>query len=387
MFDVQREWVNITYPEQAAYLDTYGFARSQGLVNLEGILMRPNRRMSRTLLIYMHPSATMQLLPVPAAAAARGAHVLCAGSRYPKNDSALVMENVLLDLGAWIRHAREELNYQHIVLAGWSGGGSLSLLYQAQAENPTITDTPAGDPVDIIGANLIPADAVIFQAAHLSRAQLLRDWIDPSVMNELDPDRRDVTLDIYDPVNPHRQPFDADYVARFREAQLVRIRRISGWVKDELAKLRAKGGAEVERGFVIHRTMADPRFIDPTLEPNDRRPSWCYLGNPETVNNGPAGLARFCTLRSFLSQWSIDDTRAHAISNAGLFQVPLLAIENSADDAVPQTHVGKVFEAAASRDKQFHVIAGASHYYAGQPELLDQATNLMLWWLRERGLD
>ena len=49
--------------------------------------------------------------------------------------------NVIRDLGAWIRHAREVLGYHHIVLAGWSGGGSLSMFYQAQAEHPTITDT------------------------------------------------------------------------------------------------------------------------------------------------------------------------------------------------------------------------------------------------------
>ena len=36
--------------------------------------------------------------------------------------------------------------------------------------------------------------------------------------------------------------------------------------------------------------MADPRFLDPTIDPNGRRPGWTYLGHPETVNSGPVGL-------------------------------------------------------------------------------------------------
>jgi hypothetical protein len=60
---------------------------------------------------------------------ARGAHVLCAGSRYARNDSPLIMEKVLLDLGAYIRHAKEVWGYEKIVIAGWSGGGiALALL-------------------------------------------------------------------------------------------------------------------------------------------------------------------------------------------------------------------------------------------------------------------
>jgi alpha-beta hydrolase superfamily lysophospholipase len=132
--------------------------------------------------------------------------------------------------------------------------------------------------------------------------------------------------------------------------------------------------------------LADPRFLDPELDPNDRKPRWCYLGNPETVNSGPVGLARFTTLRSWLSQWSIDDTCGDGLANARRMRAPLLVIENSADDAVPQTHPAMLFNAAASPDKRFHVIKGANHYYAGQPELLAQATALIRGWLQERGL-
>ena len=145
-------------------------------------------------------------------------HVLCAGSRYARNDSPLVMEKVLLDLGAYLRHAKDVWGYERIVIAGWSGGGSLSLFYQSQAEKPTITQTPAGDPVDIPGARLIPADAMLLQAAHVSRAVMLRDWIDPSVRNEDNPDDRDPELDLYDPRNPNQPPYSPNSSSGFGRA-------------------------------------------------------------------------------------------------------------------------------------------------------------------------
>ena len=381
------DWIHIRYEEKTAFTETYGFSGNQGSVNLEGLLLRPKDRPSRTLLIFMHPSSTLQLLPLPRDMVAReGVHVLCAASRYAKNDTALILEKVLLDLGAYIRYAREVLGYEHVVLGGWSGGGALAMFYQEQAESPTITHTPAGDPIDLVGAGLIPADGIVYQAAHLSRARLLVDMIDPSVRNELDPDDRDASLDIYDPANPNQPPYTSIFISHYRQAQLDRMRRITARVKNLLGELRARKTGELERGFIVHRTLADPRFLDPALDPNGRRPRWCYLGNPETVNTGPVGLARFSTLRSWLSQWSIDDSKGDALSCARRVKAPLLVIENGADDAVPQPHPRQVYEASLSADKQFQVIEGATHYYAGQPAQLAQAIQLITGWMSSRGM-
>ncbi len=382
--EVQPEWVHVKYPEGGEFREVYGFAASQGMVNLEGIRFVPKGRASKTLLVYMHPASTLQLLPMPRAMAEHGVHVLCAGSRYARNDTPLIMEKVILDLGAYVRHAKEVWGYAKVVIVGWSGGGSLSLLYQSQAEQPTIERTPAGDAVDVKGAKLPPGDAVIFQAAHLSRAVMLADWIDPSVRNEDDPDDRDPELDLYDPRN--RPPYSKEFLARFRAAQLARIRRRTAWVKETLERLRERGGKEMERGFVTHRTLAEPRFLDASIDPNDRPIGSCYLGHPETVNSGPVGLARFATLRAWLSQWSIDDTNAHGERCAAQVTVPLLAIENTADDAVPQPHTERIYRAARSADKTLKAIKGATHYYAGQPQLLQEAVDLCLDWMRERRL-
>ena len=381
IFEIAPEWVHVQHSEAAQFTEVYGFVGSQGMVNLEGVRFVPKGKPSKTLAVFMHPASTLQLLPMPQALAKAGVHVLCAGSRFAKNDTPLVIEKVVLDLGAYLRHAKEKWGYKKILLCGWSGGGSLALFYQAQAEKPTVTQTPAGDAVDL--RNLVPADAMIFQAAHLSRARMLAEWIDPSVSDEEDPDRRDLELDIYNPECPNQPPYSREFIVRFRAAQLARMRRRTAWVKQTLKKLK---GDEMERGFVTYRTMADLRFMDPAIDPNDRKPRWCYLGKPEAANTGPVGIGRFSTLRAWLSQWSIDDSNADGPRSAASITVPLLAVENSADDAVPQPHARIIHDAAASKDKTLRVIKGATHYYQGQPELLKQAVDLCVGWMRTRNL-
>src|SRR5207237_10900600 len=159
---ISAELVHVQYDERAQFSEVYGFSGTQGTVNCEGVRYAPQGKPSKTLAVYMHPSSTLQLLPMPGAMARAGVHVLCAGSRFAKNDTPLIMEKVVLDLGAYIRHAKERWGYERIMLCGWSGGGSLSLFYQAQAEKPALTATPAGDPVDLSG--LIRAAAMVFQA-------------------------------------------------------------------------------------------------------------------------------------------------------------------------------------------------------------------------------
>ena len=383
-YEIAPEWVHIQYDEAAQFTEVYGFAGSQGMVNCEGVRFVPKGVPAKTLVVFMHPSSTLQLLPLPQELARAGAHVLCAGSRFARNDTPLIMEKAAIDLGAYLRHAKENWGYEKVVLCGWSGGGSLALFYQQQAVNPTVTQTPAGDAVNLSG--LPAADAMIFQAAHLSRARMLAEWLDPSVIDEGNPDRRDLQLDIYNPNCPNQPPYPAEFIARFRAAQLARMRRKTAWVKESLETLKKHGGDELERGFVTYRTMADLRFMDPAIDPNDRKPRTCYLGVPETANTGPVGIGRFSTLRAWLSQWSLDDSNADGLRCAASLSVPLLAIENSADDAVPQPHVRAIHDAAASTDKTFRVVNGATHYYQGQPGLLREAVELCAGWLRERDL-
>lgn len=378
----ERVPLHLVFEEPQTVRDSYGGIG--GLVALQAHLLKPPTR-SDTLLVFMHPMGIMHYLPMPMGLAAAGIHCLSAVSRYPNNDSALIMEKVLVDLGAWITHAREKLGYARIVLAGWSGGGSLSLFYQRQAVAPFITDTPAGDPVTV--PPLVPAEAMLLLAAHVSRAGTLTEWLDPSVTDETDPLPRDPALDLYATPPPASPPYPADFLARFRAAQVERNRRISQWAFERLEAVRARHGPHAEQAFVVHGTMADPRWLDPSLDPNDRTPGRCYLGDPRLINDAPGGLARYSTLRSWLSQWSLDQSRADGLACGAFCRVPTLVVDNSADDACTPSHADRLFSAVAAEDRTRVTIRGATHYYAFQPDKLKEAVGTVAGWLAARGFD
>jgi pimeloyl-ACP methyl ester carboxylesterase len=383
---IERRAFGIGYSERAAFKDTYGGV--EGAVFIEAYQLLPKDIPSETVLVFSHPVGGGGYLPMVTELAKCGNHVVYANSRYRGNDAALIMEKVVLDLAAAIRHLCERLGYRRIVLAGWSGGAPLSLFYQQQATNPTVRCTPAGDPPDLTAEELIPAQAILLLAAHPSRHRVLCDSIDPSILDESDPAVRDPELDLYDAENPNQPPYDADYLERYRAAQAARVRAITAAVKDRLQALRTAGRPAEERAFVVHGTLADPRVLDPTIDPNDREPGVSYLGDPRVVNNSPIGLARYCSLRSWLSQWSLDDANADGPRAARDITVPALVVANSADNVCTPSYTGALYDALASEDKSSITITGANHYYIGpdQRPHLQEAARACTAWLAERGL-
>lgn len=378
-FEVERIPFPIVFREESGFKDTYG--GGIGAVFFEAQWLRPKGRVSDTVVIFSHPIGGGAWLPMVTALAGAGHHVIYTDTRYRGNDTALVMEKCVIDLGQCVRHAKTKLGYKRVVLGGWSGGGSLALFYQEQAERPTITATPWGDPPDLTKTGLIPADGIMLLASHVSRAVTLTEWMDASITDESDPSRRDPELDLYSPSNPNQPPYRVEFLARYRAAQIARNRRITAWVRNKLESLRDAGRPNDEFAFVVHGTMADPRWLDPSVDPNQRKPRWCYLGDPEVVNNSPVGLGRFTTLRSWLSQWSYDESRANGVKNAANVCVPVLVIGNLADDACTPSHTHRLYEAVAHSDKELHEIEGATHYYLNQPQQLAEAVSLCSRWL------
>lgn len=362
----------VGFQENATYSDVYGGGGA--LVALDCHLVRPVDKPSTTLLVFMHPVGGGMYLPAVRALARAGHHVLYANSRYRGADYALIMEKVAKDLGETIVDARDRLGYTNIVLVGWSGGGSLSMWYQALAEaGKGITDTAAGDPFEVAADRMPAVDAVIMMAAHVSRHQIFTEWLDPSITDESEPHVRTTELNLYDLANPNQPPYSADFLATFAAAQVARNRRITAWVKDRLSTIRASEAPSSEFAFTVHGTMADPRWLDPAVEPSDRKPGVCYLGDPKVVNDGPIGLARFSTLRSWLSQWSYDDARCDAVASGPGVSVPVLVVGNSADDACTPSHTQRLFDSVTHDRKQLHVVQGATHYYTGPDGRAHQA--------------
>ena len=379
MSNLIREPYAVVYREESRFKDVYGGAG--GIVFTENMRIYAAGATSKRVIVFTHPIGGGAFLPLVSQLAHAGHHIIYCNPRYRGNDTALIMEKCIADLGACLKDARTRFGYEQVILGGWSGGGSMSLFYQDQAENPTITHTPAGDAYDLTAMGLPPVDGIMLLAAHISRAMTLTEWIDPSITDESRPFDRANDLNIYDPANPYQAPYDDAFVARFRAAQIARNRRITEWAKAELAALKAAGEINAERAFVVHGTMADVRWTDPAQDPSDRRSFECYLGEPRVANDGPVGLARFTTLRSWLSQWGYDTTNATGLGNAARISCPVLVLNNTADLACTPSHAKRLFDAVGHEDKEYQDIAGADHYYIERPELAAVAVGLVSDWL------
>ncbi|GAA5167486.1 alpha/beta fold hydrolase [Pseudonocardia eucalypti] len=371
--------------ERVARKDVYGSIDDH--VVRQAQLLRGERD-SDTVIVAMHPIGSPAYLPLFPELARTGLHVIGSANRYSTGDAALQMENVLLDLAACVRDARERLGYRKVVLAGWSGGGSPMMGYQAEAEQPKITHTAAGEPSPLAETELPAADGVLQLAAPRSRHRLLTEFLDASITNELEPERdRDAEFDLYDPANPNQPPYSADFLAAYRERQRARSRRITDFARDKLAGFAAAGHPEREHAFVVHGTMADPRWLDPAIEPNGRRPGWSYLGDPAVANHSPGALMRFTTARGWLSQWSLDAAQVDAGDAAPRVSAPVLVVRNGCDDAVPVSHQQQVFQAIGHPDKELAELPEANHYFSGadQRSHLATAADLVHGWMHRHG--
>jgi pimeloyl-ACP methyl ester carboxylesterase len=294
-------------------------------------------------------------------------------TRYAGNDTSLIMENCLLDMGAMVRFLYER-GYEKVVLAGNSGGASIVPYYQAQARKPTIT-APAGGGPDLTTAGLVPVDGLVMLNAHPSRARLSTEWLDPAIVDERQPFERDPALDMYDPQNG--PPYPPEFVERYRAAQVARNRRISAWAEAQLRALQGEGHAPAgleDLAFVVPGTAADLRFLDGGIDPSDREVGVTLWGPPQVANHLPAGISRVTTLRSWLNQWSIDRTNADSLRWLPEIDVPLTVVLGTADPTVLPAMAEQMHDAAvAAPVRDLRYVKGATHYFENQPDLLDEA--------------
>jgi pimeloyl-ACP methyl ester carboxylesterase len=289
----------------------------------------------------------------------RGSAMLALNSRAVNNDSTLLMERVIQDVGAGVRFLREQ-GYRKVVLIANSAGGPVMSLYQSQAENLTIKSTPDGDPFDIVPDDLPPADGIALVGAHLGRAQKFRVTLDPSILAETDPFGTDPELDMFNPDNG--PPYKPDWFARYRAAQQARHERITDWALARLRELRdrRRNAPARDMGFVIYRTYANPATLDGTIDPNDRPATGTIYGNAQAVNFSAAMYGRFTTLTSYLSQWSPLSV-ADGPKRIEETSVPVLNVRFSADEGTFPAETAIYTEAAGARCEDY-TLQGARHF-------------------------
>lgn len=349
----------------------------------------------KTGVVLMHPRVDFTHHYAIPRLTATGFTVLGAMTRGGGSDTMITHEEMLLDVGAAIRFLKEKRGCEKIVLFGNSGGGSLAAYYQASA--------PA-----------MPADLMVYVAAHPGQGMVLLQCIDPSVTDERDPLSVDPDLDMYDPKNGFRAPpepshYSPEFLVRYRAAQRARVKRIddtaTAMLEDKASAAREMADAAfptrppeerraVERRganeplLTVYRTMANPNYVDLSLEPSGRDYGSLLSERPDLMNYAALGFARTCTAKAWLSTWSGLSSKADLERNVKSISAPSLLVNATRDREVMPADAKRVFEAMASSDKRL-VEMNARHYFEAEPGDAgpgdaDEMLDVVIPWIRER---
>ena len=305
--------------------------------------------------------------------ATRGIGFLGWNTRFRGFESSFLLDHALVDIGVGVRWLREVQGVETVVLLGNSGGGSLMAAYQSQAKEPNVTPLEGMRPAAGV-SELLLADGYVASAAHPGRPDVLTAWMDGAVLDETDAVATDPQLDIFDESNG--PPFSPDFVERYRAAQVARNHAITDWVECEMERVRAAGFSD--RPFTVMRTWADPRMVDPTLEPTKRPANMCYAGVPVKANRSAHGIAAACTLRNWLGMWSLRTAQTRAEPHLARLDCPALVINADQDTGVFPSDARRIYEALASTDKTLMSI-DTDHYFTTPGARSEQADTIAKW--------
>ena len=326
--------------------------------------------------------------------AARGFMVLAMNPRSDNNEAAVSFEDNALDIKSGIEFLRKQPGITKVLLFGHSGGGPATSFYQAVAETgPSYCQGP-NKLVECANtlAGLPKADGLILVDAHPGVSVNGLRSINAAVLDERDPRKIDPALDPFNPANGYdpKSPHYSDaFKQKYFKAQAARMNRLIDEARRRLAAMKA--GSDVYRDDdvfpIVRGEGARLMEIDPSVHHTTKAPQKLIRNDgsvvtqivesvrpvgrgTEAANAAFATGTRLLTLRSFLSanairaKDSMDDIDWCSSNNSTPcavqhISVPLLVTAMGAHYFVRDNEIH--YEMAASKDKDFVVIEGATH--------------------------
>nr|WP_206537632.1 hypothetical protein [Ilumatobacter nonamiensis] len=309
--------------------------------------------------------------------AERGFGFLGWNTRFRGNEPYFQLDHALAEIGVGVAWLRDQ-GVEEVVLLGNSGGGSLMAAYQSQCKDVDIRPS-VGRPVFRGLYDLAPADYMIFLAAHPGRPEYITGAMDPSLTDEFDPTSIDPSLDMYDARNG--VPFSDEFLQRYGRAQVARNARITEYCLAELDRLPSLG--TLERLFVMNRTWANPRFLDPTIDPSNRPVGRCYFGDPARANRNVFGVGMVTSLRTWLNMFSLTESDCVVDSHLPKNDLPTLVVHADADMGVFPADAQKLLDLTGADDKQLVTLPGG-HYFNETSEARPNVADHVAAWLQAR---
>ena len=359
-----------------------------------GALYRPDSGTPHVAFVVMHRTADFMRHIACGELSARGFMVLCIDPTAENNEAIVDWNQTMLDVKAGVDYLRKQPGITKVVLFGHSGGGSVMGSYQATAEKGFAY---CRGPNKIMScsdkvANLPAADAAVFADAHPSDAVMQMRNLNPSIVRTDDGSvhvRAD--LDPFNPANgfdPVRSHYSKDFLKRFTEAQANLIESEIAPALKRQADIKANGITRANENLVLipsttasawlSRLDADFEGARSTIRPEKLLKNdgsiVKQVVTSVSVTTAPQDTktlyTEFSTVDAFLmahsirakdSQNEVDycSTNASSICAVQYVSVPVMVAAMGGYLFVRDGE--RLYDHAASKDKDFIVIEGAVH--------------------------
>jgi hypothetical protein len=324
----------------------------------------------------------------------RGYMVLCMNPRSDNNEALVRWETIVLDVRAGVNFLRSQAGITKVLLLGGSGGGPTMSFYQAVAENgPSYCQGPNKlIECDNSVAGLRPADGIIFRDAHPGNPVNAVRSLNPAVLNERRPNQLNPRLDPFRPENGYNQNGSSTYSEQFKkryfDAQADRMNKLIDEAQEILREIEAGPYPTDDAPFIVPRGDAarlmelDLSIHHSTVQPQKllKNDGTVVTQIVESVRPPDPSLADanprfdlgtlFLTVRSFLSANAtratdsmdgIDYCSSNNSTPCALrkISVPILIGAMGGHYFIRDNEIH--YEVAASLDKDFIVVEGATH--------------------------